>query len=451
MSDAAPALALHVERDLTRALADRQASWRVPGLLAGIVRDGQLAWVHGVGAADLDRPQAPPDADTQYRIGSITKTFTAVLVMALRDEGKLSLDDPLSSVIPETRHGALSIRAMLAHASGLQREPVGEIWESLQCPDLTALLKGMDEAEQVLPHRRAWHYSNLAYAVLGEVVARLDGRSWADSLRARILEPLDMRRTDLVASPPAAVGYYVDPFTDQAHAETDIDLQATEPCGGLWSTAEDLSRWAAFLAEPDEKVLAADTVEEMTSPEIMADADRWTLAWGLGLELFRSGDRVFVGHTGGMPGHLTALVIRRWDKIASMVLANTSSTADPGALAIELAERVLDDDPRLPTPWRPGPPVPEDLTSLVGRWWSEGSAYEFSVRGGRLEARADGQPDHKPPAVFERVTAELYRTVSGRERAEQLRVVRDEDGTAVRMYWATYPFSRQPETFGAPR
>jgi hypothetical protein len=95
--------------------------------------------------------------------------------------------------------------------------------------------------------------------------------------------------------------------------------------------------------------------------------------------------------------------------------------------------------------------MPADLAGLVGRWWSEGSAYAFSVREGRLEARAEAQPEHKPPAVFERVSDELYRTVSGRERGEELRVVRDEDGAAMRMYWASYPLTRHPERFGTAR
>ena len=108
-----------LEHSLARTVAERQASWRVPGLLAGIVRSGQLVWSYGVGAADLAEPEVPPGPDTQYRIGSITKTFTATLVMALRDEGKVSLDEPLGSVIHGTRHSAVPIRSLLAHASGL--------------------------------------------------------------------------------------------------------------------------------------------------------------------------------------------------------------------------------------------------------------------------------------------------------------------------------------------
>src|SRR4029450_12410854 len=258
-----------VQRTLRATVAKRQASWRVPGLLGAVGRDGGLAWSFGVGALRVTKPDIAPDENTQYRIGSITKSFTAVLVLALRDEGKLSLDDRLTRVVPKTKHSSLTIRQMLAHASGLQREPVGKIWDTLECPDLEQLLAGFEASEQVLPAHRQWHYSNLAYAVLGEVVARLDGRPWQESLQARILDPLGLKRTGMQPEAPAAVGYYPDPFTDQAHVDAEFDFQAVASCGGLWSTATDLATWAAFIADPDESVLSAASVEEMCHPQIV--------------------------------------------------------------------------------------------------------------------------------------------------------------------------------------
>jgi CubicO group peptidase (beta-lactamase class C family) len=438
-----------VQRTLRATVAKRQASWRVPGLLGAVVRDGGLAWSFGVGALDVTKPDIAPDENTQYRIGSITKSFTAVLVLALRDEGKLSLDDRLTRFVPQTKHSSLTIRQMLAHASGLQREPVGKIWDTLECPDLEQLLAGFEASEQVLPAHRQWHYSNLAYAVLGEVVARLDGRPWQESLQARILDPLGLKRTGMQPEAPAAVGYYPDPFTDQAHVEAELDLQALASCGGLWSTATDLATWSAFIADPDESVLSAASVEEMCHPQIVADLDAWTMAWGLGFQLMRRGDRVFVGHEGGMPGHVTAVFVRRPEKVAGIALANTSADAEPDTLALDLACTVLDDDPADPEPWRPGDGAPPELAGVPGRWWSEGSPFVFSVAGGRLEARLDPHPAGKAPAVFVREGEDLYRTESGRERGELLQLVRDESGAVAKMYWASYPFFREPQSFGS--
>jgi CubicO group peptidase (beta-lactamase class C family) len=438
---------LDVDRGLRRIVSERQAASRVPGLICGLVRDGEQVWGRAAGSADVTEPSQPPTTDTQYAIGSITKTFTATLVMALRDEGRLDLDDPLSRFFPETKHDRLSLRRMLAHASGLQREPVGDVWDTLVHPDSAGLLAGLEEAEQVLAPRSHWHYSNLAYCLLGEIVARTDGRPWADSLRARILEPLGMKRTSLMPEEPAAVGYYAEPFTDQVTVQPVIDLKATAPAGALWSTVDDLTQWATFLIDGHHGVLTADTVEEMAQVQIMADPLKWTMAWGLGLQLIRRGDRILMGHTGGMPGFVTAVFVERATKTGVVVLSNTMSDFDPADTAATLLTRVLDDDPRPESVWRPGPAVSEDLAELVGRWWSEGSAFEFSVRDGRLEARMEQAPRTSPPAVFERIDAATFRTVSGRERGELLKLTRSDDGSVRLMHWATYRVTREPESF----
>src|SRR5699024_10832266 len=101
-----------------------------------------------------------------------------------------------------------------------------------------------------------------------------------------------------------------------------------------------------------------------------------------------------------------------------------------------------------PNPWTPGTSVPSELNGLLGRWFSEGRAFTFSVRNGSLQARLDSAPSQQPPSVFERIDDDRYRTTSGRETGELLRVVRGPDGEVVRMHWATYLFSREPYAFG---
>ena len=142
----------------------------MPSVSAAVFRGSEMLWEQALGHADVDAARvATPQ--TQYRIGSITKTFTAVGIMQLRDAGELSLDDPLTAHLPESAHGP-TIGRMLAHFSGLQREPPGEIWETMKAPSREDLLAGTAEAEQVLDPGTWWHYSNLAFALLGEVVAR---------------------------------------------------------------------------------------------------------------------------------------------------------------------------------------------------------------------------------------------------------------------------------------
>lgn len=435
--------------ELERLVRDRQRDWRTPGLIAGVVRDGALVWSLGVGASDVTRPDHAPDPDVAFAIGSISKTFTAASIMALRDEGKLSLSDPVSRFLDVPAHGGLTLRTLLAHASGLQREPVGDLWDTLVVPSIDEVVRDLRDAEQVLPERRRWHYSNLAYSLLGEVVARVDGRSWIAAVQARLLDPLGMTRTSQAPAPPVAVGYYTDPYIDQVHVEKWPDMGGFLSAGGLWSTVSDLARWVTFLTSGADGVLPVTTLEEMSRPEIMADLEAWTLAWGLGLELFRRGDRIMVGHEGAMPGFLSCIALHRADRVGAIVLCNTSAGASPAELALDLVCTVLDTAPPPVPPWRPGPPLPAELAPLVGRWWSEGDSFTFIAREGRLEARKDSDRAAKPPAVFEPIGTDRYRTVSGREEGELLRVERDESGGVARLMWAGYPFTRDPRTFGA--
>src|SRR6266581_2673037 len=177
------------EERFSRLVGEAQRDSRLPSLTAAVFRGGKVEWSQATGLGDVEAGTQTA-VDTQYAVASITKTFTATAVMQLRDEGKLDLDDPLERHLPDIPHGALPLRRMLAHASGLQREPPGEVWESLVFPEAEELLTLLPEAEQVLPGAAAWHYSNLAYALLGQVVARIVGKPFREHVEEQLLQPL---------------------------------------------------------------------------------------------------------------------------------------------------------------------------------------------------------------------------------------------------------------------
>jgi CubicO group peptidase (beta-lactamase class C family) len=432
-----------LREELVRRLRTAQSEQRAPSVSAAVFRGDEVLWRDAVGLADVEAG-AVASPETQYRIGSITKTFTAVCVLQLRDAGELSLDDPLDRFIPESAH-APTLGRMLAHSSGLQREPPGEIWETMQAPSREELVARTADAEQLLAPGSWWHYSNLAFALLGEVVARATGGSWEDALRTRVLEPLGLSRTTPAAEEPAARGYFVQPYSDTVTLEPDPDLGGSGALGKLWSTTGDLARWGGFLATGDDQVLAAATLEEMAHVRAMVDHERWTLAWGTGLELYRQGDLTFVGHGGAMPGHLAGLVVNRKSKVGAAVLMNTSAGGKPETLALELAGAAIAALPETAEEWRPRAPVPPELEPLLGPWWTEGEEIVFSWRG-RLEARLLGAPLGRDVSVFA-PDGDGYRCVEGRERGERLRIVRDGDGAVEKLYFATYPLRREPSTF----
>jgi len=145
---------LHSELDLL--LATAQVDQRMPSVSACVFRDGEILWERVLGVADVPTSR-PATADDVYRIGSITKTFTAVLVMQLVDAERLELDAPLRTYLPEAPVGP-TIRMALSHLTGLQREPPGEIWESMEPPSREELIAGLEDAELVLRPAEQWHY-----------------------------------------------------------------------------------------------------------------------------------------------------------------------------------------------------------------------------------------------------------------------------------------------------
>jgi CubicO group peptidase (beta-lactamase class C family) len=434
-----------LREELELKLAAAQKEERMPSVSAAVFRGDDVLWEQALGRADVEAGTgATPQ--TQYRIGSITKTFTAVGILQLRDAGELSLDDPLTARLPESAHGP-AIGRMLAHSSGLQREPPGEIWESLQAPSREELLAGTAEAEQVLPPGSWWHYSNLAFALLGEIVARAHGATWEEALQERILDPLGLSRTTPDASEPAARGYFVEPYSDAVRLEPELDLGGAGALGKLWSTTGDLARWGAFLAAGDDRVLAASTLEEMSHVRAMVDHAGWTVAWGTGLELYRRGEHVFVGHGGAMPGHLAGLVVDRKTKVGAAVLTNTGAGASPEKLALDLATAAIAALPPAAELWQAGAPAPAEIEPLLGPWWTEGHQIVISWRQGRLEATLVGGVPGRDTSYLEPDGEDRYRSVEGRERGELLRVVRDADGAVEKLYFATYPLRREPSTF----
>ena len=435
--------------ELRAVIANTQSERRVASIAAAVVRGGAVVWSDAVGLADAEQAvEATPDH--QYRVGSITKTFTAVCVMQLRDEGKLKLEDRLGAHLDVRAGGDLTLRQMLSHGSGLQREVPGDVWETLEFPKSTKeLLATMEQAEQVLAPGERWHYSNLAYVLLGELVSELSGMPYEDYVEQRLLQPLGLARTSFSPEEPTALAYSVEPYSDVLRREPML-VERTggiAAAGQLWSTVGDLCRWASFLADPDPDVLSPESIDVMTAVQTMADPYRWSLAWGVGLALQRRDDRIYCGHDGGMPGYLANVLVDRSDKLGVAVLINGETVA-PAELALALVAKARERIPPEPETWRPSAPPPPELASALGRWWSEGSEFVFRWHDGRLEARMAEAAEWQPWSRFEPLDGDRFRTVFGRERGELLRLVRDADGKVTRMYWATYPLSREPEVTG---
>lgn len=432
-------------RRLQAIVAGEQATARMPSLVAGVVRDGGLVWsgVHGERTGS-----APPTTDTQYRIGSITKTMTAVLVMQLRNEGRLDLADRLDRHLPGVGYGDRTIRWLLSHSSGMQSEPEGSWWERSPGVSYQELTSLMNDSTAPFAPGTTFHYSNLAFGLLGELVSHLRGESWREQVGARVLRPLGMSRTSYLPVAPAATGYSVHHFANTLTEEPARDTGAMAAAGQLWSTIDDLASYASFLIDGYDEVLPRDAIEEMSTPQSGSAAGGLSGGYGLGLRLVSGGSGTLVGHTGSMPGFLAGLFVDPVRRTAAMCLANGTAGLRCEGLPIDLLGELERSEPTVAPAWTPTTAVPESVREVLGVWHWGNTAFSFSYDGVDLvvAALASGEVVYR----FRPRRDDTFLGTSGYHHGELLRVVRDESGQVHHLVCATFVYTRMPYDPSAP-
>jgi CubicO group peptidase (beta-lactamase class C family) len=425
-------------RALSHRLAVEQAEQRLPSIAAGLVRGGELVWSDAFGTLDGRPDGVPASAQAQYRIGSITKTFVAVEVMRLRDEGLLDLSDQVDRHLDDTPFGHVTVAQLLSHTSGLQAETGGPWWERVAGGSWAALMASRPEL-RFRPGAR-FHYSNIGYAALGEIIARARRMPWDQAVRQNLLQPLGMQRTTSRPEQPAAPGWGVHPHADLLHVEPEHDAASMAPAGQLWSTVDDLSRWAAFLAGETADLLAADTLAEMCAPIALNDTAgaAWTGAHGLGWQLWNIDGTRFAGHGGSMPGFLAGLRVNTETGDGCVVLAN--ATSGMGPVSAELMALLADREPVAPGAWSADADQAASL-ELVGEWYWGTTAYTLSAtRDGHV---ALGSPGEKRGSRFRPVEGGWV-GLDGYHAGETLSVVRDAQGRVSHLDLGSFLFTRTP-------
>jgi len=353
-------------------LADRTfAGWNVPGVVYGVIVDGELRHIRGLGTLRVGE-DAPPDADSVFRIASMTKSFTAATILSLRDEGRLRLDDPIALHLPVLAdlHGPttdspdITIRHLLTMTAGF---PTDDPWgDRQQGMDVDAFL-GFAAAGLAFawtPGTR-WEYSNLGYGLLGRIVTAVAGREYREVVQERLLEPTGMASTGYletdVPRDRLARGYL---WRDDGFIEEPMDgYGALASMGGIFTTVRDLTTWVggfidAFpprdepgMAHPLSRASRREMQQPMASfdagiafPTADADPELDGGAYGFGLfiqEHVRWGR--IVGHSGGYPGFGSNM---RWHAASGLgVVALANGRYAPSAiLARDVLVALLDAD-----------------------------------------------------------------------------------------------------------
>jgi CubicO group peptidase (beta-lactamase class C family) len=314
-----------------------------------LVKSGQIIKQNFYGFADRDQ-QRPVDINTIYHWASITKTFTAVAIMQLRDRGMLSLDDPVIEYIPELKSvynpygpmADITIRHLLGHSSGFRGPtwPWGgdEDWHPYE-PQAWEQLTAMFPYTQILfKPGTEYSYSNPAIVFLGKIIERLSGEDYEVYTDKNILKPLGMVHSYFDISP-----YHLLPYRSNSYFikngvvsanGLDFDTGVTVSNGGLNAPLSDMAHYLAFLTGDLIQIpplLTRTTLEEMWQPQIIVkDKDPFKTAVGLSFFILEKDGRRLIGHTGEQKGFMSFFYLEPGSKTAAILVFNTINQVDSG-------------------------------------------------------------------------------------------------------------------------
>ncbi|HEX6346258.1 serine hydrolase domain-containing protein [Umezawaea sp.] len=338
--------------------------------------------------------------DSKVPIGSITKTFTATLLMVLVSDGDVDLDEPVAEYLPEVRQAGgpaaelLTARHLLSHTGGLHSEVAS-------APDGRSPLAASLLDLLQLPGA-GFSYSNTGYALIGSLVEVVTGMTWAEAVRTILLKPLDITcgftadHTSAHTEPPTASGHTVNHALRLVRPVEQELLSVEAPAGGLAASAADLVELARMHLRPehgglDHDLVTAEHLAEMRRPLPAAEPFGLADGWALGLAVFRNGGTCWLGHDGTADGTSCHL---RFDPESGTVVALTANSVTGSALWRELLPDLrsagIDVDERVATvDETPRRPIPRDCT---GTYVNGDTAYAVVERGDELHLVVDDEP-----------------------------------------------------------
>lgn len=420
---------------------------RLPGISVAIVRDQELIWSKGYGVSDIKK-KIPATPETIYSICSITKLFTSIAIMQLYEQGKLRLDDSLSSLLPDriikqqfSDSGPITIRGLLTHSSGLPREADFPYWSApdFKFPSREQMAEKLDQQETLYPASTYFQYSNLGMTLLGEVVEKVSGKSYEDYVQEYILKPL--RLTNTFSTLPQelwgsklATGYSSINRQGTRDMVPLYDARGLQAAAGYSSTVVDLANFASWqfrlMTNGGKEILKASTLKEMQRVH-WVDPD-WKINWGLGFVVFQNNGSTLTGHWGTCPGYRSILIIDPKEKLGFAVLINAME--NPWKYASQLRNIILE-GAKLKKPQS----FSVDLDQYTGLYNAQplGSEKKVVTWYGKL-AILD-LPSHNPlehMTILQHVSGDVFRRVRrDHELGDEIRFERDEKTGKIIKMW----------------
>lgn len=374
-------------------IEEQLAYHQLPGLSIGLVHDQEMIWSRGYGFADLES-RTSATAATLYRIGSITKLFTATAILQLRDKGKLRLDDPVVAHLPgfavDTPFPTapeITVRHLLTHTSGLPREAAFPYWTDHLFPSRDEILATLPGQTAVFSPADTYKYSNLGMALLGHLVTALSGEEYADYVYRNIFQPLGMTASTVLPAAEQrrqmATGYMRRTPDGSRRVFDYYETAGMAPAANIVSTVEDLARFAALhLRGDDDRVLKQSTRLEMRRPHWVYRS--WEGGRGLGFALSRRDGKTFVSHGGWIGGNRSHLLLVPEEKLAAIAIINADDgvPADFTYQAYDLAgPKIVASTAPPPAPRQADPDWQKYLGTYSDPWDWE---YEVMILDGGL-------------------------------------------------------------------
>ena len=320
------------------ALLSQYSRPSVPGASVLVVRDGKVLYKRGVGSANLE-DNIPADTNTNYRLASMTKQFTAMTILTLAQQRKIFLDNSLADVLPGTPlyMRSVSIRHLLNHTSGIvdyeDLIPEGQTSQVLD-KDVLRLLRGIDSV--YFPPGAKFKYSNSGYALLALVVEAVSGQPFAQYLKQNIFAPLGMNHTVAFENGKSMVD-------NRAFGYSRTDQSVTSAVlgdGGIYSSVDDLSRWYQSLS--DHPLVATALFQEVFTPAQLDDGSTTKYGFGWFLEPYKNIPTHY--HTGSTMGFRNAVLRIPTQRLTVVVLTNRNE-GEPIQIARAIADLVLNQPP----------------------------------------------------------------------------------------------------------
>jgi CubicO group peptidase (beta-lactamase class C family) len=326
----------------------------IGSITVGIIAGSQLAWTRSVGYADV-KARRLANRGTVYRIGSITKPFTAVMLMQLVSAGRVQLSDPVERYLPEVKQivsrppgsSPFTFLQLATMTAGLAREPeqAGPFWTGPVSAWETKLLAALPHTRYISLPGTEYSYSNVGYAILGAALARVAQQPFTEWQRSRVFEPLGMKRTRFEVDPTIAsdlaVGYEIN--GDGALDDRTAAQEAREgrgykvPNGAIFTTVDDLARFVTFeLSRGPDSVLARSVLDDAFEGLVASDRDL-EAGYGLGFMAMSRDGYAYLGHNGGVAGFRASMYYDRGMKLGVVVLRNVGGgKQDPDRLAVDI-------------------------------------------------------------------------------------------------------------------